>query len=153
MALQTVVARNVNPTQIAVVTVGSIHGGKAMNVIANEVILGLSVRSFDAEVRKVLQTRITELATAQAASYGATAEIDYGLGHPVWSTLRETGFARQVAEELVGADNVADNIEQVPAARTSPTCCSSAPAVSCASATAWGENPAPAKYLGAPLFR
>ena len=103
MALQTVVARNVNPTQIAVVTVGTIHGGKAMNVIANEVTLGLCVRSFDAEVRTILQKRITELATAQAASYGATAEIDYGLGHPVLvNAERETEFARQVAEELVG---------------------------------------------------
>jgi len=114
MALQTVVARNINPTQIAVVTVGSIHGGKAMNVIANEVTLGLSVRSFDAEVRTILQKRITELATSQAASYGATAEIDYGLGHPVLvNSEKETGFARQIAEELVGTDNVVDNIEQV----------------------------------------
>src|SRR5688572_14213362 len=51
MALQTIVARNVNPTRTAIITVGSIHGGKAMNVIADEVTLGLSVRSFDADVR------------------------------------------------------------------------------------------------------
>src|SRR5262245_41102976 len=58
MALQTVVARNIDPTKVAVVTVGSIHGGKAMNVIADDVQLGLSVRSFDAEVRAILQKRI-----------------------------------------------------------------------------------------------
>jgi len=41
-------------------------------------------------------------------------EIDYGLGHPVLvNAERETAFARQVAEELVGTDNVVDNIEQV----------------------------------------
>ncbi|HKA41804.1 MAG TPA: M20 aminoacylase family protein [Burkholderiales bacterium] len=114
LALQTVVARNVNPTQIAVVTVGTINGGKAMNVIANETTLGLSVRSFDADVRTLLQKRITELATAQAASYGATAQVDYGLGHPVLvNAERETEFARQVAEELVGADNVVGHTEQV----------------------------------------
>lgn len=114
MALQTVVARNVNPTQIAVVTVGTVHGGKALNVIANEVTLGLSVRSFDDGVRALLQQRIIDLAKAQAASYGATAEVDYGLGHPVLiNTERETEFARSVAEELVGAENVVDNIEQV----------------------------------------
>jgi hippurate hydrolase len=83
MALQTVVARNVDPTKTAVVTVGTIHGGKAMNVIANDVTLGLSVRSFDADVRALLQKRITELAQSQAASYGAKAEVDYQLGHPV----------------------------------------------------------------------
>lgn len=114
MALQTVVARNVDPTKIAIVTVGSIHGGKAMNVIPNEVTLGLSVRSFDADVRTLLQKRITELAKSQAASYGATAEIDYGLGHPVLvNAERETALAREVAEELVGADNVVGHTEQV----------------------------------------
>ena len=114
MALQTVVARSVNPTQIAVVTVGTLHGGKAMNVIANEATLGLSVRSFDAEVRTLLQKRITELAKAQAASYGASAEIDYGLGHPVLvNAERETEFARAVAVELVGAENVVGHTEQV----------------------------------------
>ena len=109
LALQTVVARNVDPTKTAVVTVGTIHGGKAMNVIADEVTLGLSVRSFDEDVRALLQLRITELARAQAASYGATAAVDYQLGHPVLvNSERETAFARQVAEELVGSDSVGD---------------------------------------------
>ena len=107
LALQTVVARNVDPTKTAVVTVGTIHGGKAMNVIANEVTLGLSVRSFDADVRALLQQRITQLAQSQAASYGATAEVDYQLGHPVLvNSQKETEFARQVAEEVVGSENV-----------------------------------------------
>jgi hippurate hydrolase len=109
MALQTVVARNVDPTKVAVVTVGTIQGGKAMNVIANEATIGLSVRSFDADVRELLRRRIIDLAQAQAASYGATAEVDYGWGHPVLvNTEAETAFAREVAAELVGADNVGE---------------------------------------------
>lgn len=109
MALQTIVARNVDPTRTAIVTVGTIQGGKAMNVIANEVKLGLSVRSFDADVRVLLQRRITELAQSQAASYGASAEVDYQLGHPVLVNAQaETELARQVAEEVVGRDNVAE---------------------------------------------
>ena len=109
MALQTVVARNVDPTKTAVVTVGTIAGGKAMNVIANDVKLGLSVRSFDADVRVLLQKRIVELAQSQAASYGASAEVDYQLGHPVLvNSEDETELARQVAEEIVGTDNVAE---------------------------------------------
>jgi hippurate hydrolase len=109
MALQTVVARNIDPTKTAVVTVGTMHGGKAMNVIANDVTLGLSVRSFDDDVRVLLQKRITELAQAQAASYGASAEVDYQLGHPVLvNSEHETEFAMTVAEELVGSDNVAE---------------------------------------------
>ena len=109
MALQTIVARNVDPTKVAVVTTGTIHGGRAMNVIANEATIGLSVRSFDADVRELLKRRIIDLAQSQAASYGATAEVDYGWGHPVLvNAAAETAFAREVAEELVGAENVAD---------------------------------------------
>jgi hippurate hydrolase len=109
MALQTIVSRNVDPTRTAVVTIGTIHGGKAMNVIADDVTLGLSVRSFDNDVRTLLKQRITELATTQAASYGAAAEVDYGWGHPVLvNSERETEFAREVAEEVVGTDNVAE---------------------------------------------
>jgi hippurate hydrolase len=109
MALQTVVARNVDPTKVAIVTVGTFHGGKAMNVIANEAILGLSVRSFDAEVRELLKRRITELAHSHAQSYGAAAEIDYGWGHPVLvNDAAHTAFAREVAEELVGREKVGD---------------------------------------------
>ena len=114
MALQTVVARNVDPTKIAVVTIGTIHGGKAMNVIADEVTLGLSVRSFDAEVRALLQKRITDLVHSQAASFGASADINYQLGHPVMvNSEAETELARQVAEELVGAANVVAHTEQI----------------------------------------
>lgn len=109
LALQTVVARNVDPTKTAVVTIGTIHGGKAMNVIADEVTLGLSVRSFDDDVRALLQRRITDLARSQAASYGASAEVDYQLGHPVLvNSERETALAREVAVELVGSDHVTD---------------------------------------------
>ncbi|HEX2826537.1 MAG TPA: M20 aminoacylase family protein [Burkholderiales bacterium] len=109
MALQTVVARNVDPTKTAVVTIGTINGGKAMNVIATDVTLGLSVRSFDADVRKLLQQRITGLAESQAASYGAVAEVDYQLGHPVLvNSERETDLARRVAEEIVGPENVSE---------------------------------------------
>jgi hippurate hydrolase len=109
MALQTIVARNVDPTKVAIVTVGTMHGGKAMNVIANEAVLGLSVRSFDSDVRELLKRRITELAQAHAKSYGAAAEIDYGWGHPVLvNDAQQTAFARTIAEELVGQEHVGE---------------------------------------------
>ena len=109
MALQTIVARNVDPTAVAIVTVGTFHGGKAMNVIGNEAVLGLSVRSFDNAVRELLKRRITELAQAHAASYGASAEVDYGWGHPVLvNDAAQTAFAREVAEELVGKEGCGD---------------------------------------------
>ena len=112
MALQTIVARNVNPAQPAVVTVGTMHSGVANNVIPSSATLELSVRSFSPEVRTLLKERITELAETQAASYGGKAHVDYVEGYPVVvNTDEETEFAIQVARELVGAENVEPNAD------------------------------------------
>jgi hippurate hydrolase len=107
MALQTIVARNVDPAQAAVVTVGSMHAGTVNNVIPSRATLELSVRSFNPQVRELLRKRITELVETQAASYGATAKVDYQEGYPVVvNSDAETEFATQVARELVGDANV-----------------------------------------------
>jgi len=107
MALQTIVSRNVDPTQTAVVTVGKFQAGDAPNVIPPYVDMALSIRSFQDEVRELLQQRITEVVQMQAASYGATAEIRYDRNQPVLvNTAAETEIAVQVATELVGAQQV-----------------------------------------------
>ena len=55
MALQTVVSRNIDPMEAAVVTVGSLHAGHAANVIPEHATMELSVRSFKQEVRELLE--------------------------------------------------------------------------------------------------
>jgi hippurate hydrolase len=108
-ALQTVVSRNVDPMQPAVITVGAFNAGSAANVIPEFARLQLSVRSFDAEVRKLLETRIRALAHAHVEAHGARVEIDYVPGYPVLvNSARETEFALQVARELVGDEHVVD---------------------------------------------
>ncbi|WP_298928580.1 M20 aminoacylase family protein [uncultured Ramlibacter sp.] len=105
MALQSVVARNIDPVQTAVVTIGTLNAGIANNVIPESASMGLSVRSFHPAVRDRLQQRITELVTQHVAGYGGTVEIDYHRGHPVLvNSAAETEFARGVAEELVGSE-------------------------------------------------
>jgi hippurate hydrolase len=107
MALQTIVARNIDPAEMAVVTVGSLHAGHAANVIPEQATLELSVRSFDPEVRRLLEQRIRALIEAHVEGYGAQAGIDYIHGYPVLvNSDSETAFAMQVAEELVGSENV-----------------------------------------------
>lgn len=107
MALQSVVSRNVSPLDAAVVTVGTIHGGTAANVIPDAVELQLTVRTFRPEVRERIEARITALAKAQAESYGAVADIEYLRGYPVLvNHAAETDFARQVAAEQFGADRI-----------------------------------------------
>ncbi len=103
MALQTVVSRNVNPQDLAIVTAGSIHAGTASNVIPPHADLALSVRALSPDVRALLERRIREIVHGQAASYGATAEIDYRHDYPVLvNHAAETAFARDVAREWGG---------------------------------------------------
>jgi len=107
MALQTIVARNVDPLHTAVVTVGAMHAGQANNVIPALATLELSVRALDPEVRRLLEKRIKALVTAQAESFGVTADMDWRPGYCVLvNTEAETNFARQVALDLVGAEHV-----------------------------------------------
>ncbi|AIY41657.1 Catalyzes the cleavage of p-aminobenzoyl-glutamate to p-aminobenzoate and glutamate [Collimonas arenae] len=111
MGLQSIVSRNVNPQEMAIITVGSIHAGVASNVIPPSAEMSLSVRALAAEVRDLLELRITELVHGQAASFGARAEIDYFRCHPVLvNHPAETRFARKVAHEWVGDAGLIDDL-------------------------------------------
>jgi hippurate hydrolase len=107
MALQTVVSRNIDPLQAAVVTVGAVHAGKANNVIPAQATLEVSVRALDREVRATVERRVKALVAAQAESYGVSAQVDWRPGYAVLvNTPAETAFARDVALQLLGADKV-----------------------------------------------
>jgi len=107
MALQTVVSRNVDPQQTAVVTVGAFHAGHANNVIPAQATLELSVRALDPQVRQLLEQRIKSLVKAQAESFGVQAEVDWKPGYCVLvNTPAETEFARRVALQLRGEAGV-----------------------------------------------
>lgn len=112
MALQTVVSRNVGPSQSAVISVGMLQAGGARtdgayNVIPQDAVLGLSIRALDPAVRSLLEERIREIAHGQANSYGCMAEVEYFRGYaPVVNTRRETEFAKAIGLELVGSEHV-----------------------------------------------
>src|SRR5574343_118974 len=107
VALQTVVSRNVDPRDMAVVSVGSIHGGEAPNVIPGTVEMRLTVRAYRPEVRALLRDRITELVQAQAATLGVTAQVDYHWRYPALvNDVEATRFARQVALDWLGEDGL-----------------------------------------------
>lgn len=107
MALQTIISREVNPSQQAVITIGSLNAGHINNVIPQQAILQLSVRSLDSGIRELLENRIKALVYAQAESFNIQAKIDYQKGYPVLvNTEKETEFARTVAIELFGETEV-----------------------------------------------
>lgn len=103
LALQTLVSREVDPNDMAVVTVGAMSAGKAPNVIPTSAELKLSVRARKPEVRAFLRERIVAMAQAQAAVHGATATVDYQWKMPPCvNDEAATAFAREVALASMG---------------------------------------------------
>jgi hippurate hydrolase len=70
MELQTIVSRNINPLDDAVITVGSIKGGTKHNIIPDEVDLQLTIRTYKEEVRNLIHKRIKEICNGVASSMG-----------------------------------------------------------------------------------
>ncbi|HZF81898.1 MAG TPA: M20 aminoacylase family protein [Burkholderiaceae bacterium] len=107
MALQTLVSRNADPQQVAIVTVGAIHSGKANNVIPQTATLEISMRALSPETRRMLEQRLKAIVAAQAESFGVRAEIDFRPGYAVLvNTPQETEFARAIGRQLVGESHV-----------------------------------------------
>jgi hippurate hydrolase len=104
-ALQSVVSRNVDPQDAAVVTVGSIHGGAASNVIPDTVEARLTLRHFTAATQHLLETRVPAILRGVIEAFGASADITYTRGFPpVVNHATEAAFARQTVKRLFGPD-------------------------------------------------
>jgi hippurate hydrolase len=102
-ALQTVVSRNIDPVEAAVVTVGVFNAGTACNIIPENATLEISVRSCSEAVRRKLALRIPRIITGVAEAHGATVKVDYEFGYPATvNSRKETELARAVAAELSG---------------------------------------------------
>ncbi len=101
-ALQTIVARNVNPIDAAVVTVGELHAGTAENVIADSAFMRGTVRYFNPALAGVLHQRIEQIISGVCQSQGATYELDYwSLYPPVINDRAMADLVRSVAETVV----------------------------------------------------
>ncbi|HET9315126.1 MAG TPA: amidohydrolase [Vicinamibacteria bacterium] len=106
-ALQTIVSREVSPVQSAVVTIGSVHGGQAFNVIPDEVVLTGTIRTFDAALRLSMPERITRLARGIAEGLQCTAAVEVRAGNPpVVNDAAAAEIARRAAVLVVGEGSV-----------------------------------------------
>ena len=108
-ALQTLVSREVNPVEPAVVTVGEIEAGSAFNIIPETARLGGTVRTLDADLRERMPERIEELARGVARGMRGDVELDYRFSYPV--TQNDAGAARLalgVADELFGEERAVE---------------------------------------------
>lgn len=106
-ALQSIVSRNISPLKTGVVTVGSIHGGEAFNVIPSEVMLKGTLRTFEREVRDVVVRRFDEIAVSVALGMGCQAEVDIQSITPaVVNDPEITSRVQQVAAGLLPKDEL-----------------------------------------------
>jgi amidohydrolase len=105
--LQSIVARNIDPLESAVVSVCMFQAGHTDNVIPQHALLRGTARSLTPAVRELLHKRIGEVVEGTARLYGASAKVTYTNGYPVVvNHERQTAFAADVAREISGKDKV-----------------------------------------------
>ena len=106
-ALQTIVSRQVDPLDSAVVTVGSLQAGTAFNIIPDRAVLRGTCRTFRKQTRKLVHRRVVEIAKGVAKALGGRAEVDYVEFLP--ATVNDpavAALAREAAIAVVGEKNV-----------------------------------------------
>ena len=107
LALQSIVARNIDPHEPSVVIVGAIHSGTVSNIIPDSATLEISMRATDPDLRIALRERVTQICQSQAESYGASVQMDWQTGYPaVINDEDATAEARLAARDLFGAEMV-----------------------------------------------
>jgi amidohydrolase len=105
--LQTVVSRNIDPLEPAVLSITQFHAGTTWNVIPNEAVIRGTVRAFNAKVQDLVEARIRQVCAGTAASHDAEITVRYERRYPATiNTAEEAQLCARVAEALVGADRV-----------------------------------------------
>jgi amidohydrolase len=109
-ALQTIVSRNADPLEAAVVSITQFHSGSAYNVIPDEARLAGTMRTFSDKVRVLTRERMRAIASGVAATFGVEIEVDIRDIFTVLENHEEQSRAvAKVASEIVGAENVSMN--------------------------------------------
>ena len=106
-ALQTIVSRNADPREAAVLSITQIHAGSAYNVIPEEAALAGTVRTFSPEIAKLIRERMREICAGMALSFGVQIDVDIrGIFDVLVNHPEQAVATAAVAAEIVGAGNV-----------------------------------------------
>ncbi len=113
-ALQTIISRNTNPLDKAVLSVTMFNSGTASNVISDTASLGMTIRALDGETRAMIRQRIFQISEGLAQANGIQIQVDYQDGYPVLvNDPKHTEIAADVAASIVGEDNVERDADYV----------------------------------------
>lgn len=106
-ALQTIVARRVNPASPAVLTVATVRAGTASNVIPDRAVIGGTLRAVDSHTRALLATELRRVVEGVAAAHALTATVNITLGPPPIVNPREpAAWAREAINTVLGPGTV-----------------------------------------------
>jgi hippurate hydrolase len=109
---QTIVTRNKNPIDAGVLSITQIHAGSATNVIPDHATLIGTVRTFDLKVLDLIETRMQTIAEHTAQAFDATVDFRFKRNYPpLINHAKETAFAIDVLQSIVGADHVDPDVE------------------------------------------
>jgi amidohydrolase len=111
-AWQTIISREKNPLDTAVLSITQIHAGSATNIIPNDATLVGTVRTFSVDVLDLIERRMHEVASGVAAAYNASVEFTFKRNYPpLVNHPRETAFAIDAMRAVVGLENVDTDVE------------------------------------------
>jgi len=112
--LQSIVSRDINPTQAVVVSVTEIHGGTSYNIIPDTVRLRGTTRHFLLSVQERVESRMREICAGLSASFDVAVDVSYERRYPpLVNTDKETDAAVRAATAVVGSDRVLTDITPV----------------------------------------
>ena len=112
--IQSIVSRNVDPLESAVISITQFHAGTADNIIPQTAKLSGTARTLDPAVRDLVEKRLHEVIEGTAKLYGAKAKLVYKRDYPVTRNHeRQTEFAAEIARDVVGKDRVDDQVAPV----------------------------------------
>jgi len=115
-AVQTIVSRVVDPLDPAVVSITSIHGGEAFNVIPDRVEMKCNIRTFSESVSKTIEAELRRICAATAEALGVEARLDARAGTPYPPTVNhpaETELALEAMRAVAGPERVRDDLRPV----------------------------------------
>jgi len=111
-AWQTIISREKNPLDTAVLSITQIHAGSATNVIPDEAVLIGTVRTFSTGVLDLIERRMNEVAAGVAAGFGASVDFTFKRNYPpLVNDVEKTAFAIEAMRAVVGPDNVNVDVE------------------------------------------
>lgn len=128
--IQSIISRNISPLASSVITIGSIHGGNAINLIADTVTLEGTIRALDHCSRESLKNRLKDMSHNIAKAYGAKAEVKFQKGYPalindnlIVDVIKNVAICETAVEKVVelkeptmGVEDFSLYLEKVPGA-------------------------------------